>query len=313
MNHSFELSKKDLLGQVFCNSTYAVEYPDYDDRELDENGVLIYKIPYGTRFRYYPVHLARYGLGNLEMYVETHDKKYYDAFESQAKWLFDNLVEKNGFAVWELDYTVPFYEIDHVPWSHGLGQILGMMVLLKFFQLNQDSRYLEKAEMVLHSFDAFIDEGGVKSVDESGVWFEEYALNPPPHVLNGFITILFGLFEYHRVTENDLAKRLFDKGVETLEKNIEKFDAKYWSYYDLLRRVPATMSYHRMHVWQLELLAQITGIEVFEKTSKVWQSLYDKKTNRIRAKLMRYMFFLRNYAFIGSVKRSNNRREWKKT
>jgi heparosan-N-sulfate-glucuronate 5-epimerase len=314
MNISTELTKEDLLGQVFCNSKYAIKYPLYHDRDLDENGVLIYKIPYGNHFRYYPVHLARYGLGNLEKYVETNDKQYYNAFLAQADWLFDNLIEKNNFAVWDLDYTVPFYEIDHVPWRHGLGQVLGMMVLLKASQFNQERDYLKKAELVLNSFDATIEDGGVKNIDkDDNVWFEEYALNPPPHVLNGFITILFGLHEFHRETKHDLAIKLFNKGVSTLEENIESFDANYWSYYDLLRKVPATMSYHKMHVWQLDLIFDLTGIELFKEKSKRWQSFYNKKVNKIRAKMMRNVFFLKKYGITGSVKRFNERREWKKS
>jgi len=314
MSISVELSKEDLLGKVFCNSTYAIKYPSYPDRDLDENGVLTYKIPYGNRFRYYPVHLARYGLGNLEKYLETNEKQYYNAFSSQADWLFENLVEKNNFGVWELDYTVPFYDIDHVPWRHGLGQVLGMIVLLKASQLNQDRDYLKKAELVLHSFNATIEEGGVKNIDrENNVWFEEYALNPPPHVLNGFITILFGLHEFHRVTKQDLAIKLLNQGVSTLEKNIESFDANYWSYYDLLRKVPATMSYHKMHVWQLDLISDLTGIELFKEKSKRWQYLYNKKMNKMRAKLMRNVFFLKKYGVRGSIKRVKKKREWKKS
>ena len=313
MNISVELTKENLLGEVFCNSTYAIKYPTFADRDLDENGVLIYKIPYGSEFRYYPVHMARYGLGNLEKFLETNDKKYYDAFNAQANWLYENLIEKDDFGVWELDYSVPFYNIDHIPWVHGLGQVLGMMVLLKTFQFNQNKDFLNKSMLVLNSFNVKIEEGGVKNIDKnSNIWFEEYALNPSPHVLNGFITILFGLHEFHRVTNNNLALKLFKDGVSTLEKNIEEFDANYWSYYDLLRRVPATMSYHKMHIWQLALISQLTNIELFNEKSIRWKSMYDKKINKIRAKMMRNYFFLKKYGFTGSINRFKKRRTWKK-
>ena len=51
---------KDLLGITFRGSNDKIlNYPKRSTIKLDENGVLIYKIPYTNKFDYYPIFMHR--------------------------------------------------------------------------------------------------------------------------------------------------------------------------------------------------------------------------------------------------------------
>lgn len=305
--------RENLLGEMFKGSKNALRWIEETTKTLDKNNVLLYKIPYTRRFNYYPTFIARYGLGNLEMFLETGEEKYKKYFFAQVNWLCNNLVYKNGFAVWEHHYIFPYYQFDRIPWIHGLGQGLGMTALLKAYQLSGVNRYLEAAKKVYNSFEISIKKGGVKFVDDEGnVWLEEYAILPPPHILNGFITILFSINEFYQVTKDESAFEIWDKGINTLKNNLKRYDTGYWSLYDLLNKYPAPLMYHDMHVHQLGILYRITGEKIFKDYELRWKNYMECKKNRMIAKFSRGIIHLRRHGIIGSAKRYIQRKRWER-
>jgi len=305
--------EKDLLGITFRGSkNETVNYTKRTTIKLDENGVLIYKIPYTDKFDYYPIFMARYSLGSLELFLDTEDEKYKKEFLTQTEWLLKNLVIKNNFAVWEHDYILPFYDFKP-PWVHGLAQGLGMVALLKAYQLTGKDEYLKASEKVFNSFEVDISKGGIKYIDENGnIWLEEYALSPPPHVLNGFITILFGIHEFHKVTQKKQALKLWNDGIITLKNNLEKYEAGYWSIYDLLRKYPSTISYHRLHIRQLNILHELTGEKIFLDYAKKWENYMNKWKNKKQANIKRGVLHLKRYGVKNSMERYISRKKWQK-
>jgi len=190
--------------------------------DIDDKGVLTIKIPYTEQWDYYSLFIARHAQRNLRKYRETGDEEFEDIFLTQVDFLCDELVDKDGFAVWEHDYSLPWYDFDEKPWVLGLGQAIGMLALLEAHEHTGKSDYLRLAKKVFRSFDVEMNEGGVKYVDEEGyTWFEEYAIKPPPHVLNGFITILQSIDEFYEYTENEKALPLWEEGMETLRDNAQ--------------------------------------------------------------------------------------------
>jgi len=313
MSTKVKAQEKDLLPKTFRDSTYALKYIEMSTRKLDKNGVLICKIPYSNEFFYYPIHMARYSLGNLEKYLDTKNIKNKAAFFCQVNWLFQNLVIKDGFGVWEHHYSLPYYDFNKIPWVHGLGQGLGLIVLLKAYQLTENNEYLVASKKVYRSFEVEIVDGGVRFVDDDGnVWFEEYAILPPPHVLNGFITILFSIHEFYRVTKIETALGLWNDGIQTLKRNLNQFDIGYWSLYDLLFKYPSAKEYHAMHSWQLNLLYELTGEKIFCEYAKLWKKYTNIWIYRSQASLKRGLMHLKRYGPRGSMKRYLKQRKWKK-
>ena len=81
MGKKDKLQKDDLLGIAFRESKKeTVTYTKRPTLKLDKDGILLYKIPYGKKFDYYPIFMARYSLGNLELYLDTNKEKYKKVF-----------------------------------------------------------------------------------------------------------------------------------------------------------------------------------------------------------------------------------------
>ena len=145
---------------------------------------------------------------------------------------------------------------------------------------------------------------------KDNIWLEEYALLPPPHVLNGFITILFGIHEFHKVTGNKKALTLWNEGIKTIKTNLEKYEAGHWSIYDLLRKYPSTNNYHKLHIWQLKTLYELTNEKMFLDYSKKWEKYNNKLFNKKYAGFQRGLLYLKRYGFIDSYNRYVKRKKW---
>ena len=305
---------KDFLGIAFKGSkNETLTYLKRPTLKLDENGVLLYKIPYTDNFDYYPIFIARNALGNLELFIENNDEKYKQAFFDQVQWLLKNLKYKENFAVWEHHYKLPYYEEYKIPWIHGLAQGLGMTALLKAYQVTGKKDYLNASEKVFNSMEVDIADGGIRFTDENdSIWLEEYALSPPPHVLNGFITILFGVNEFYKLTGKEKALKLWDEGIKTIKSNLGKYEAGYWSFYDLSRKYPSTKNYHKLHIWQLKTLHELTKEQMFEDYSKKWEQYNNKMINKKIAGFNRGFVHLRRYGLIDCVNRYIKRKKWNK-
>lgn len=128
--------------------------------KLDKEGVHLYKVPYTDNYRYYPVFIAGFALGNFEMYLDTNEERYKEVFLKQVDWLVDNItIKPNGFGVWEHNFVLPYYDFK-VPWIHGMAQGLAISALLRTHQLTDSNIYFETAEKAYGAFEKNIEEGG---------------------------------------------------------------------------------------------------------------------------------------------------------
>ena len=115
-----------------------------------------------------------------------------------------------------------------------------------------------------------IERGGITGACDGRVTYEEYPAQPAPHVLNGMIFALFGLWDLLRAQPDDArAKAIFEHGVATVEALLPRYDTGWWSLYDLYHlevagpRNPCTAHYHDIHVKQLRVMHAITGRDAF--------------------------------------------------
>ena len=93
------------------------------------------------------------------------------------------------------------------------------------------------------------------------LWFEEYIVSPPTHILNGFIWALWGVYDYFLATQDDVAHDLCARGVRTLQHNLDSYDLGFWSLYEQSgTRLPMVASrfYHRLHIVQLRVMHHLT-------------------------------------------------------
>ncbi len=241
----------------------------------------------GIGLVHFSVTVSQYALGLFEKWLETGLDKHREKFLAQVRWLESNAEPVGDVAVvWPARFDFPVYGLKS-PWISSMAQSQVASVLLRASQLEKRDGLREMARKALASFSLPVGEpGGVKWIDDDGdVWFEEYVTSPPPHVLNGFIFSLFGLLDFHRVTSDETAGRLFEQGVATLEKKLHMYDVDYWSRYDLLRDCVASRYYHgNVHIPLLRVLHLISGKSIFMHFADRWEQYLESTLCRLRAR-----------------------------
>jgi hypothetical protein len=227
--------------------------------------------------------------------MQTGQKRYMNNLILAADWLIDNLVDNSfGIPVWMHHFNFEYQKGLTAPWYSGLAQGQGLSLLLRAYHTTQNEEYLRTAESAFLSFQTPVQEGGVIIRDKDEyLWIEEYIVNPPSHVLNGFIWALWGVYDYYLVTGSDRAKNIFEDAVETLHANLERYDIGYWSLYDLSSlklKMIASPFYHQLHIVQLTIMHELTGKEVFRKYKDRWESYQKRNLNRVRAFAYKLVF-----------------------
>lgn len=284
------------LGEYYMlfaeKADYKGHYDDSGVPQLDYRGRI--------GLQYNPIAIAQYGLGNYNLWRRTSDQNRKKKLFLIADWLVAHLEPNDGrVPVWNHHFDWEYRDTLKAPWYSGLAQGQGISLLLRAHKESGKTRYLDAARAAFASFQRPIAEGGVAFIDESGdLWFEEYIVAPPTHILNGFIWALWGVYDYALATRETAAQDLFARGVRTLLHNLDRYDLGFWSLYEQSgTRLPMVASafYHRLHIVQLRIMNRLTGEELFARTADRWQDYTRSRVNRARALTYKTAFKLCYY------------------
>lgn len=261
------------LGQYYMPFLAKADYPGH----YDEQGIPMLDYHGAVGLQYNPIAIAQYGLGNYNLFSRTGDPERRRKFLVVADWLVANL-EQNAASLWvwnhhfDWEYRTPL----KAPWYSALAQGQGISVLVRAHQETDNLAYLEAAQRSFETFLKTTDEGGVSFVDGEGyTWFEEAIVDPPTHILNGFIWASWGVYDYFLHTRDEQAQRLFDEAVRTLRDNLPQFDAGFWSLYEqsgTRMKMLASPFYHNLHIVQLRVMHRLTGEAVFAQYADRWEA-----------------------------------------
>jgi heparosan-N-sulfate-glucuronate 5-epimerase len=284
------------LGEYYMLFAEKADYPGHYDSsgvpQLDYHGHI--------GLQYNPIAIAQYGLGNYNLYRRTADPDRRRKFFIAADWLNSHL-ERNpqGLAVWNHHFDWEYRDTLRAPWYSALAQGQGISVLIRAHKESQDARYLDAAQRALACFELPINAGGVAFTDDSGdLWFEEYIVSPPTHILNGFIWAAWGVYDYFLATQDTSAHELFSRAVRTLLHNLDRYDLGFWSLYEQSgTRLPMVASafYHQLHIVQLRVMHRLTGEYAFARVANRWETYTHSRTNRTRALCYKSAFKLCYY------------------
>ena len=261
------------LGQYYMLFHQKADYSGF----VDQNGVPLLNYHGDIGKKYNPIAISQWGLGNFNKWCDTNDKKYYEKFITCSNWLVENLTEnKYGIKVWMHYFDFEYRDTLRSPWYSGLAQGQGISVLTRAFKLTKDDKYAEASKLAIKSFYHNIDEGGVNFIDSEGFhWIEEYIVNPPTHILNGFIWALWGLYDYNIYFKDHLVKKKFNLYMETLIKYLPSYDTGYWTLYEhsgTLLKMIASQFYHKLHIAQMDVMYFMTQDETFYDYKEKWSS-----------------------------------------
>lgn len=251
---------------------------------LDEAGV-----PYNVATKrnpasYQPTTIAEYGLANWNAYLATRNEKYKHAFITQARWLVAHETHlTNDAGGWHISCALPSY-FAYGSWLSAMTQGNAISVLVRAYRLTKEDVFLQVARRAVRTFEWDIRDGGVSTfIDDDGVFFEEVAVYPAAHILNGHLFALFGLYDYVALTDDMQIAALIRRSLNTLQRLIDRFDMGYWSRYDLLHGHPGTRFYHSLHVIMLEALARYSGCEYYATLAVGWAGYQQIRSFRVRS------------------------------
>ena len=268
VNENFEPGK---LGEYYMPFIAKANYPGFYDNHgipmLDYRGVIGHQ--------YNPIAIAQYGLGNYNLYRRTGEESRKSKFIKVADWLVHNLEDTPQHTkVWYHHFDWEYRDTLKMPWYSALAQGQGLSVLVRAHQETEQSTFLEAANQAFVTFEKDVSNGGVSYTDNEGyIWFEEAIVDPPTHILNGFIWAAWGVYDYYLHTRDNAAKILFDRAVKTLKDKLALFDTCIWSLYEqsgTRMKMLASQFYHSLHIVQLKIMHRITGEPAFQKFAEKW-------------------------------------------
>ncbi len=238
--------------------------------------------------QYNPIAIAQWGLGNYNLFASGGGEDRKRKFLAASDWLCTHL-EQNAFGswVWNHDFDWEYRSPLRAPWYSALAQGQGISLLVRAYRKTGSAAYLEAAERAFICFIKPTRKAASHFTDAHGnIWFEEYIVSPPTHILNGFIWAAWGVYDYFLATGNSAARELFGEAVLTLRANLDRYDLGFWSLYEqsgTLLPMVASPFYHRLHVVQLGVMHRLTGDETFARYATKWEAYARSRAKRTRA------------------------------
>ncbi|MGA2002266.1 MAG: D-glucuronyl C5-epimerase family protein [Terriglobales bacterium] len=284
------------LGEYYMPFHQKADYAGH----YDANGIPMLDYRGAIGLQYNPIAIAQWGLANFNRFRQTGDETRLQRTLKAAHWLVVNLEQNSaGLFVWNHHFDWDYRDTLKAPWYSGLAQGQGTSLLLRAHAHTGEEKFQQAAEKAFVSMTRAIAEGGVLFEDDKkNLWIEEYLVDPPTHILNGFIWALWGVFDYALANEDSAAKAIFDRGVKTLLHNLARFDTGYWSLYEqsgIRLKMLASPFYHRLHIVQLRIMKNLTGDIRFLEVADRWEGYAQRPGNRSRAFVEKAIFKLLHY------------------
>lgn len=268
---------------------------------VDKHDVIMLNYHGDLGLQYNPNAIAQLALGYYDRILSGED--CIDDFLTQAAYFLNHgRLTEDDILLWEYKFPFEMRNYLHSPWRSALAQGQGISVCLRAYQLSQDEQYLEVVKKAFKSFKYLAREhvGGVLDDSKGYVWLEEYIVDPPNHVLNGFIWALWGVREYAVFMNDKYAWQLWHSCIKTLKENLEHYDLGFWTTYDLMKfnsgkhpTMPCSLYYQNLHIVQMKAMHQLTSGEIFQHYEQRWGLQRKRRWNQLVSQAWKAYFKLR--------------------
>lgn len=299
-----ELNEERLNEPEDLKLGYYLDFSSDADYSGPFNCYGIPMIDYGGEIgvQYNPWAIGHFGLAIFHRFLKRRDPYDHSLFMKLADWFVAHGQRGRGdLILWV--YTFDWPPLLSAPWFSALAQSIAISVLLRAYLWSKNETYLSTARGAFLAFTRSVEEGGVSLRDPSGhLFFEETVPVTVYHILNGFISALWGIHEYQIVTRDSQASLLFDEGLRSLEYYLPQYDVGWASLYSLdhVRRKRclkdvASLFYQKLHVQQLNVLYRLTGKNVFDQYRRRWEGYLKSRSSRWRTLMAKALFKLFYY------------------
>ncbi len=282
--HSFAGHRKAGCGPYYIewDPGSGVFGEDWNSAPRDSSGVLM------TGAHYHPIRIAQFALHRYGEWLHSSSQVARIDFLAQATWLRESQQKRGIPGLYRFGFSWDKYGAEPGWWS-AMAQGEAISVLLRAEHLAPGNGFGDAAERAAMPFDYEIERGGVVWRRGDDVFFEEIANEHAPHVLNGCIFALWGIWELRARTGSTWLDPLIEASTATLRRWLDRFDTGWWTLYSLLHSANgrphlATLKYHQFHVAQMRVLGAMFGDRVFEGAADRWAQYVE--TNRSRTRLL---------------------------
>jgi heparosan-N-sulfate-glucuronate 5-epimerase len=216
-----------------------------------------------------PVTIAQLGLGAWQL-----GETWREVQAATAVWLVEEM-DVRGYLpyLFAMPHT---YELEP-PWVSAMAQGETASLLIRAARTLGEPEFRTKAVQAAASL-LKPDSPLVFSTPEGPV-LEEYPTDPPAHVLNGWISALWGLYDVaaelrEHTGEGGPYEAAFTAGAACLASRLPAYALSFhWSRYDVYphRLVNiASPAYHSLHIQQLQAMAVLTSDATFARVAADW-------------------------------------------
>lgn len=213
---------------------------------------------------YFSISIFQYGLAAYDLYLLNNDESMLGKVKACADWAVENQQEDGSWVTFA-------YETPEHPYS-SMAQGEAIPLLVRAHLVFGEEKYLESAKKSRAFMLRPVDDGGTTKYEHGGIVL--YECTHDPLVLNGWIFSAWGLLDYAKAFGDDESWKLWHNTVETMASVLPEFDHKYWSYYMYKDKI-ASPFYHKLHIAQLQVMYDLTGIEVFKTYADKFQRYQD--------------------------------------
>ena len=170
------------------------------------------------------------------------------------------------------------------PWNSALPQGQAASAFVRAHLATGEDRWAGLASRAVAPL-LVVDGSDIVTQTGEGPILEEAPSNPGSHVLNGWISAIWGVRDVALGLGDERAGSVADASLRCLRSWLPAYDTGWWSRYSLYPHALEDLSkpiYHRFHVAQLTALHEITGDPVFGAAAERWAG-YDRAANRLLA------------------------------
>jgi len=261
-----------------------------------EDGLALFGRLTSNSERSYPVDVIQFGLGALQK--SQQDTDWLPVVGEVVSWIERRMDDRGLIACrFPMPHTFPLA----APWHSSLAQGEAASLLVRSATALGRT---DLADLAVHAVSSLVvSDSRLIALTPDGPVLQEYPSIPPAHVLNGWITSLWGLYDVAYLpggSESNVARAsaatAFDAGVATLAARLHLYRTPIgWSRYDLYPHPVTNVAspfYHRLHVGHLRRLNELAPHEVFAETAGDWERSGSSATLRSFAVSRKVLFRL---------------------
>jgi hypothetical protein len=196
-------------------------------------------------------------------------KVYNPNFVDNADWFLNssNYEDHVDYYLIPYNYNWHFYSKISAPWYGCEAQSKAMLVTAKKYNETGDFKYLEFSKKVFNGLNSPV-------LNHDGWLLGVVAEKNNAKILNSQLFCVANLMTYYEYTGDERALKLFKKGVDVLEKNINDLSEDCGTYYSLSKDKFVSHQQHPEYIKMLERLYLMTGSNTLKNTLDKWQHDY---------------------------------------